>query len=96
MCYIQTFKSLAGLFRRTGRFESYRVTNHQRLRSACPHEESLGPKLPIEHTVKTLCIALQVVCGQDHTMFLTDDGEVYSCGLGADGQTGKTFISEIK
>ena len=33
---------------------------------------------------------LQIVCGQDHTMFLTEDGEVYSCGLGADGQTGNT------
>lgn len=31
---------------------------------------------------------LQVFCGQDHTMFLTSSGEVYSCGWGADGQTG--------
>ncbi|XP_060066382.1 RCC1-like G exchanging factor-like protein [Ylistrum balloti] len=30
----------------------------------------------------------KVVCGQDHTLFLTNTGEVYSCGLGADGQTG--------
>ncbi|KAI0207398.1 RCC1-like G exchanging factor-like protein [Lamellibrachia satsuma] len=30
----------------------------------------------------------QAVCGQDHTLFLTDEGQVYSCGLGADGQTG--------
>ncbi|XP_033731374.1 RCC1-like G exchanging factor-like protein [Pecten maximus] len=30
----------------------------------------------------------KVVCGQDHTLFLTKAGEVYSCGLGADGQTG--------
>ncbi|XP_044904142.1 RCC1-like G exchanging factor-like protein isoform X3 [Felis catus] len=29
-----------------------------------------------------------VVCGQDHSLFLTDKGEVYSCGWGADGQTG--------
>ncbi|GAB1290247.1 RCC1-like G exchanging factor-like protein [Apodemus speciosus] len=29
-----------------------------------------------------------VVCGQDHSLFLTDRGEVYSCGWGADGQTG--------
>lgn len=36
----------------------------------------------------------KVVCGQDHTMFLTDTGSVYSCGLGADGQTGiETFKS---
>ncbi|XP_045181417.2 RCC1-like G exchanging factor-like protein isoform X2 [Mercenaria mercenaria] len=36
----------------------------------------------------------KVVCGQDHTLFLTEDGQVYSCGLGADGQTGlQTFES---
>lgn len=30
-----------------------------------------------------------VVCGQDHTMFLTRLGHVYTCGWGADGQTGQ-------
>ncbi|XP_021365239.1 RCC1-like G exchanging factor-like protein isoform X2 [Mizuhopecten yessoensis] len=30
----------------------------------------------------------KVVCGQDHTLFLTAAGELYSCGMGADGQTG--------
>jgi alpha-tubulin suppressor-like RCC1 family protein len=30
----------------------------------------------------------QVVCGLDHTLFLTEEGHVYSCGWGADGQTG--------
>uniref|UniRef100_A0AAV2JAU5 RCC1-like domain-containing protein n=1 Tax=Knipowitschia caucasica TaxID=637954 RepID=A0AAV2JAU5_KNICA len=29
-----------------------------------------------------------VACGQDHSLFLTDEGKVYSCGWGADGQTG--------
>jgi len=29
-----------------------------------------------------------VVCGMDHTLFLTTNGEVYSCGWNADGQTG--------
>lgn len=29
-----------------------------------------------------------VVCGQDHTMFLTKSGRVFSCGWGSDGQTG--------
>nr|XP_022314490.1 RCC1-like G exchanging factor-like protein [Crassostrea virginica] len=31
---------------------------------------------------------IKVICGQDHTFFLTSGGQVYSCGLGADGQTG--------
>ncbi|KAK5616304.1 RCC1-like G exchanging factor-like protein [Crenichthys baileyi] len=29
-----------------------------------------------------------VACGQDHSLFLTDTGKVFSCGWGADGQTG--------
>lgn len=31
---------------------------------------------------------IQVACGQDHSVFLTEKGSVYSCGWGADGQTG--------
>uniref|UniRef100_A0A1E1XBA0 Putative e3 ubiquitin-protein ligase herc3 n=1 Tax=Amblyomma aureolatum TaxID=187763 RepID=A0A1E1XBA0_9ACAR len=31
---------------------------------------------------------IDVVCGQDHTLFLTASGAVYSCGWSADGQTG--------
>jgi len=31
---------------------------------------------------------MDIVCGQDHTMFLMKSGRIYSCGLGADGQTG--------
>ncbi|XP_063235574.1 RCC1-like G exchanging factor-like protein [Bacillus rossius redtenbacheri] len=30
----------------------------------------------------------QVACGQDHSMFVSESGQVYSCGWGADGQTG--------
>ena len=30
----------------------------------------------------------------EHTLILTEDGEVYSCGLGADGQHGKEFSKE--
>uniref|UniRef100_A0A5K3EY34 RCC1-like G exchanging factor-like protein n=1 Tax=Mesocestoides corti TaxID=53468 RepID=A0A5K3EY34_MESCO len=30
----------------------------------------------------------QVECGQDHSLVLTDDGRVFSAGLGTDGQTG--------
>ncbi|XP_030762553.1 RCC1-like G exchanging factor-like protein isoform X2 [Sitophilus oryzae] len=29
-----------------------------------------------------------IEAGQDHSLFLTEDGSVYSCGWGADGQTG--------
>jgi len=30
----------------------------------------------------------KIVCGQDHSLLLTEDGELWSCGWGADGQTG--------
>ncbi|XP_050432299.1 RCC1-like G exchanging factor-like protein [Adelges cooleyi] len=30
----------------------------------------------------------KIVCGQDHSLFLTKTGKVYSCGWSADGQTG--------
>lgn len=30
----------------------------------------------------------QLECGQDHSLFLTTDGKLFSCGWGADGQTG--------
>ncbi|XP_067347985.1 RCC1-like G exchanging factor-like protein isoform X1 [Channa argus] len=31
---------------------------------------------------------VQVACGQDHSLFLTETGKVFACGWGADGQTG--------
>ncbi|KAK9890012.1 hypothetical protein WA026_008821 [Henosepilachna vigintioctopunctata] len=31
---------------------------------------------------------VDIECGQDHSLALTEDGSVYSCGWGADGQTG--------
>lgn len=30
-----------------------------------------------------------ILCGQDHSLFLSSSGTLYSCGWGADGQTGK-------
>lgn len=30
----------------------------------------------------------EIVCGLDHSLFLTNEGKVFSCGWGADGQTG--------
>lgn len=29
-----------------------------------------------------------IECGQDHSLFVTENGKVYACGWGADGQTG--------
>ncbi|XP_056910288.1 RCC1-like G exchanging factor-like protein [Takifugu flavidus] len=34
------------------------------------------------------CGVVQVACGQDHSLFLTESGKVFACGWGADGQTG--------
>ena len=31
---------------------------------------------------------VKVVCGMDHSLFLTENGQVYACGWGTDGQTG--------
>jgi len=39
-------------------------------------------KIPMEKKIKS------IECGQDHSLLLTEDGQVLSCGLGADGQTG--------
>lgn len=38
---------------------------------------------------------IEVICGQDHTLFLTKAGVVYSCGLGSDGQTGLGHYQSI-
>lgn len=31
---------------------------------------------------------IQIICGQDHSLFLTKSGKLFACGWGADGQTG--------
>lgn len=31
---------------------------------------------------------VDIVCGQDHSIFIAESGAVYSCGWGSDGQTG--------
>ena len=59
-------------------------------------------KFSFEHNVRFSCINLcianyfcakivypQIACGMDHTLLLSDEGEVFSCGWGADGQTGE-------
>ena len=38
---------------------------------------------------------IDIVCGQDHTLFLTKNGSVYSCGLSTDGQTGLQSFSNV-
>lgn len=49
-----------------------------------------------------LSVCVQVVCGQDHSLFRTKKGAVFACGWGADGQTGRSsallaiFISSLK
>lgn len=36
---------------------------------------------------------IKVVCGHDHTLLLTNQGKVFSAGLGTDGQTGMYVFS---
>lgn len=50
-------------------------------------EEYFGNKRVhrIDELPSNIC---QIECGQDHSMFLTTNGELYACGWSADGQTG--------
>lgn len=36
-----------------------------------------------------------IVCGLDHSLILTENGKVFSCGWGADGQTGQGHFNSI-
>ncbi|XP_077167179.1 RCC1-like G exchanging factor-like protein [Paroedura picta] len=38
---------------------------------------------------------VQVACGQDHSLFRTEKGDVYSCGWGGDGQTGLGHYNSV-
>ncbi|XP_068627442.1 RCC1-like G exchanging factor-like protein [Battus philenor] len=53
-----------------------------------PKEEYRGSM--VSYNIKNLGQEniVDVCCGQDHTLFLTESGKVYACGWGADGQTG--------
>ncbi|XP_041361472.1 RCC1-like G exchanging factor-like protein [Gigantopelta aegis] len=52
-------------------------------------EEEVYGKNPTINKVSNLPDNIsQVVCGQDHSLFISTTGELYSCGLGSDGQTG--------
>ena len=47
------------------------------------------------HKIQVPEEVVDIICGQDHTLFLTKNGAVYSCGLGADGQTGVGHFENI-
>nr|XP_054756595.1 RCC1-like G exchanging factor-like protein [Lytechinus pictus] len=56
-------------------------------RPIIPHEDYSSNK--VIHKIEGIDGKIkQVCCGHDHSLFLTEDGHVYSCGWGADGQTG--------
>ncbi|XP_037960863.1 RCC1-like G exchanging factor-like protein [Teleopsis dalmanni] len=46
-------------------------------------------RIPQTYFCETNDEVVNVICGQDHTMFLTKLGRVYTCGWGADGQLGQ-------
>lgn len=52
------------------------------------NKEAIDKFLNIHHIDGIDETTIEVVCGQDHTLFLTASGKVFSCGWSADGQTG--------
>lgn len=59
-------------------------------REVIADEEYFGKQLPNQVSLKSFKDhkIVDLVCGQDHTFFVTDKGRIFSCGWGADGQTG--------
>lgn len=55
-------------------------------------EYKANPRIHKVHIDESIA---HIECGQDNTLFITDKGQVYSCGWGADGQLGiGTFKNE--
>lgn len=85
----------------SGRAHSVMVTNQEGVwtvgnnsygqcgRPIIPNEDY--GKRAVYHRIRALddVKVWQVECGQDTSLFLSEDGVVYSCGWGADGQTGR-------
>lgn len=42
----------------------------------------------VVHRIENIENIKNIVCGQDHSLVLTQSGDVFACGWGADGQTG--------
>lgn len=47
------------------------------------------------NTLSEAAKVIDIVCGQDHTLVVLDDGKVLSCGWGADGQTGLGHYNSV-
>ena len=80
-----------------GRAHSLVLTSHQRVLALGNNGYGQCGRIVVEeedYIRKEMAHVMEVervksvVCGQDHSIMLTDEGKVYSCGWGADGQTG--------
>ena len=52
------------------------------------YSAGLKPDKQVVHRVRVSEGVVDVTCGQDHSVLVTETGRLYSCGWGADGQTG--------
>jgi len=82
-----------------GREHTVFLTNNGKVYSCGRNSESqLGRTVDAANPQGTPSIILTlnsftisaIACGRDHTLFLTNEGKVYSCGRNADGQLGRT------